>query len=191
MPKIMAIRSTTKDISTTRLPARYRKPSRTAAKPHFEEPWAVPVGGIFASRHVATMGAMHVSASIAYSVDRSTKCSSTPASSGPTIAPNCMTVMFSELAAGNCSTGTIRGIAADRVGLLIAKNACWTDSKHNTTQTLFSPSAACTHSRTDDTASPVDAMTNNSLRSIASAQAPPHKPKTTRGTRAKRPDSPT
>ena len=102
-----------------------------------------------------------------------------------------MTVMFRELAAGNCSAGTIRGIAADRVGLLIAKNACWTDSRHNTTHTLFSSSAACTHSRIDDTANPTDAMISNSLRSIASAQAPPHKPKITSGTSAKSPDSPT
>jgi hypothetical protein len=39
-----------------------------------------------------------------------------PASSGPTIAPNCMTVMFSELAAGSWSLDRIRGIAADLVG---------------------------------------------------------------------------
>ncbi len=59
-----------------------------------------------------------------YSVERSTQCKSTPASSGPTIAPNCWTVMFSELAAGNCSMGTSRGTAAPRVGQFTAKNAC-------------------------------------------------------------------
>ncbi len=104
-----------------------------AAKPHLEEPRAVPVGGIFARRNVATIGAAHVTASIKYSVD----------------------------------------------------------SRLSTTQTLSRPSAACTQSSTDETASPMDAMTSNGLRSIASAHAPPHRPKTTRGTSAKMPESPT
>ena len=56
----------------------------------------------------------------------------------------------------------MRGIAAERVGLLIAKNACCTDSRHSTTQTLLSASAACSHSSTDATASPHDAMISSS-----------------------------
>ena len=82
------------------------------------------MAGIGASRNVAQIGSTQVIASIRYSVDRSTKRSNTPASSGPTMAPNCITVVFSELAAGNCSPGSIRGMAADRVGELIAKKTC-------------------------------------------------------------------
>nr|CRL80924.1 hypothetical protein CPGR_04138 [Mycolicibacter nonchromogenicus] len=72
------------------------------------------------SRTVAQIGKMQVAASIRYRVDRSTQPSSSPANSGPTIAPNCMTVMFSELAAGRSLPATSRGIAADRVGALTA-----------------------------------------------------------------------
>ena len=50
---------------------------------------------------VAQIGKVQVIASIRYSVDRSTQRSITPASSGPTMAPNCITVMFNELAAGS------------------------------------------------------------------------------------------
>ena len=69
---------------------------------------------------VAQIAALHVIASIRYSVDRSTQRSINPASNGPTMAPNCMTVMFSELAAASCSPGSMRGIAAERVGELMA-----------------------------------------------------------------------
>src|ERR1700731_405068 len=102
MPKIMAIRSTTNDINTTVLPARYRNPSQTAPNPQRDDPAAsVSVAGIGLNRTVAQIGAAQVIASTRYSVDRSIQRSSTPASSGPTIAPNCITVMFSELAAGS------------------------------------------------------------------------------------------
>ena len=107
------------------------------------------------------------------------------------MAPNCITVMFNELAAATWSAGSMRGIAAERVGWLIAKKACWTESRHSTTQTLFSASAACNHNNTDATASPHDAMMSSSRRSIASAHAPPHRPNTIRGTSANRPESPT
>ena len=56
---------------------------------------------------------------------------------------------------------------------------------------LFSCRKACNHSSTDATASPIEAMISNSLRSIASASAPPQSPNTTSGTRAKMPASPT
>ncbi|SKW15214.1 Uncharacterised protein [Mycobacteroides abscessus subsp. abscessus] len=48
-----------------------------------------PVGGILCSRTVAQIGATHAIASIRYSVDRSTHLSSTPASNGPAMNPNC------------------------------------------------------------------------------------------------------
>lgn len=115
------MRSTTKDMRTTRLPDRYRKPSSTAAKPQREVSSSGECsGGIGVSRNVAQIGAIVVRASMKYSVDRSTHRSSTPASSGPMIAPAWNTVMLSELAAGSCSAGSIRGIAAERVGELIA-----------------------------------------------------------------------
>lgn len=101
MPKIIAIRSTTNDISTTRLPARYRKPSSTAAKPHRAEPRSVLVAGMGVNRIVAQIGARQHTASMRYSVDRSTHRNITPASRGPTIAPNWKTVMLSAFAAGN------------------------------------------------------------------------------------------
>ncbi len=117
IPKTIAIRSTTNDINTTVLPARYLNPSQTDLNPS-DELW--PVGGIGLNRIVAQIGAKQVITSIRYSVDRSTQRNMTPASSGPTIAPNCVTVMFSELAAGSWSPGSIRGIAAERVGALMA-----------------------------------------------------------------------
>ena len=79
-----------------------------------------PDGGIGASRNVAQIAAMQVIASMRYRVDRSTHRNMSPASSGPTIAPNCITVMFNELAAGSWAPGSIRGIAAERVGELTA-----------------------------------------------------------------------
>ena len=98
---------------------------------------------------------------------------------------------FNDVAAGSCSPGTIREIAADRVGELIAKNACWTDNRHSTTHTLLTDAAAWIHSRIDATANPTEAMISSTRRSMASAHAPPQSPKTTSGTSAKIPESPT
>jgi hypothetical protein len=47
-----------------------------------------------------------------------------PASTGPTIELKPITVMFSALAAGNWWLGSIRGIAAERVGEFTAQHAC-------------------------------------------------------------------
>ena len=85
----------------------------------------------------------------------------------------------------------MREMAAVRVGELIAKKACCTESRHITTQTLLIDSAACTHSSTDATANPHEAMISSTRRSITSAHAPPHRPNTTSGTSAKIPESPT
>ncbi|PQM49000.1 hypothetical protein C1Y40_00781 [Mycobacterium talmoniae] len=119
MPRIIAIRSTTNDINTTWLPARYRNPSATAAQPQ-RAAVVSALTGIGVSRQVAQIGSRQVAVSIRYRVDRSTQFSSSPASSGPTIAPNCVTVMFSELAAGSSPPASIRGIAADRAGAFTA-----------------------------------------------------------------------
>ena len=70
--------------------------------------------------------------------------------------------MFSEFAAGSWSPGSMRGMAADRVGELIAKNACCTDSRHSTTHTLSIDSAAWIHSRIEATANPPDVMISSS-----------------------------
>ena len=47
-----------------------------------------------------------------------------PAETGPTIAPNCITVMLSAAAEASWSDGTSLGMIAERVGWLTAKNAC-------------------------------------------------------------------
>jgi hypothetical protein len=120
MPKIIAIRSTTNDINTTVFPARYRNPSRTAPMPHRDDPRSSDVAGMRLSRYVAQIGSTQVTASIRYRVDRSTQLSMMPASSGPTIDPNCVTVMLRALAAGSWSPGRMRGIAAALVGELMA-----------------------------------------------------------------------
>ncbi|CPU35884.1 Uncharacterised protein [Mycobacteroides abscessus] len=99
--------------------------------------------------------------------------------------------MLSALAAGNCPRGSIRGMAAARVGELIAKNPCCTESRHSTTHTLSTDNAACSHSSTDEAASPVAVMISSVRRSMRSASAPPHRPNTTSGTRPKTPVSPT
>jgi hypothetical protein len=53
-------------------------------------------------------------------VDKSTQLSNRPAISGPMMAPNCITVMFSEFAAANWSPGSIREMAAERAGAFTA-----------------------------------------------------------------------
>ena len=102
-----------------------------------------------------------------------------------------MTVMLSELAAGSCSIGSSLGSTAERVGWLTAKNACCTANSHSSTHTLSSPIAACSQNPALVRISPQVVTTSSVRRSIASASAPPHSPKTTSGTRPKTPVSPT
>ena len=116
---------------------------------------------------------------------------STPATRGPPIAPAMKTVMFSELAAGSSSAGTSFGITALRVGWLTAKNACCTEKRHSSSQTLVLPATACSQKSALVPISPQVVTISMVRRSKTSASAPPHSPKTTSGTRPKRPVSPT
>ena len=59
--------------------------------------------------------------------------------SGPPMAPACITVMFSELAAGRSGSGSSRGSTAFRVGWLTAKNACCTENRTSSSHTLVPP----------------------------------------------------
>lgn len=113
--------STTNDASRTFCVARYVKPPRTSLNPARRD---VPVGGIAGSFHTAHSVARRKIESSRYSSCRPADGMRTPASSGPAIAPNCTTVMFSEFAAGNCLPGINRGMIAARVGWFTAKNAC-------------------------------------------------------------------
>ena len=114
-----------------------------------------------------------------------------PATSGPAIAPACMTVMFSELAAGSSAAGTSRGSSALRVGWLTAKNACCTANSDSSSQTFVEPANACTANRPLVTIRPMVVTSRIVRRSNTSASAPPYRPKTTRGTRPNTPVSPT
>ena len=116
---------------------------------------------------------------------------SAPARTGPTMAPNCMTVMLSEAAEASWSGGRSRGMIAVRVGWLTAKNACCTASNASTSQMLRLPSAACSQNPPVVTTSPAVVTSSSVRRSIESDSAPPQIPNTTRGTSAKAPASPT
>ena len=116
---------------------------------------------------------------------------STPASSGPAIAPACTTVMFSALAAGSSAAGSSRGSTALRVGWLTARNAVCTENSTSTVQTPPMPLVAVTQRASELTAMPAPVTSSSTRRSTASAMAPPHSPNTISGTRPNSPVSPT
>ena len=116
---------------------------------------------------------------------------STPAASGPPIAPAWKTVMFSELAAGSSSSGRILGSTALRVGWLTAKNACCTANRLSSSQTFAPPRNACSQNSPLVMISPTVVTTRIVRRSKTSASAPPYRPKTMSGTSPKTPVSPT
>jgi hypothetical protein len=119
---------------------------------------------------------------------------SAPATSGPAIAPAWKTVMLSEFAAGSSSSGISFGRIALRVGWLIAKNACCTENRHRSSHTLppsAEPIAAWTKKSALVPIRPQVVTTSRVRRSKWSARAPPHRPKTTRGTRPNTPVRPT
>ena len=116
---------------------------------------------------------------------------STPANSGPTTAPNVITVKLSVFAAGSSPGVTRRGMTALRAGWLIASSADCTANSTSTTQTPPAPLAAVTHSASDIAAMPAPLIRSSVRRSIASAIAPPHSPNTTSGTSPNRPVRPT
>ena len=116
---------------------------------------------------------------------------STPASSGPPIAPAWKTVMLSEFAAGSRSSGRSLGSTALRVGWLTAKNACCTAKRLSSSQTFVPPRSACTQNSPLVTINPTVVTARMVRRSKTSASAPPYSPKTTSGTSPKMPVSPT
>ena len=105
--------------------------------------------------------------------------------------PAMNTVMLRELAEGSRYAGSSLGSTADRVGWLIAKNACCTAKRPSSSQTFSRPSAACTQKQPLVTIRPIVVIISSLRRSIASARAPPHSPKTMSGTRPNTPVSPT
>ena len=107
------------------------------------------------------------------------------------MAPACITVMFSELAAGSRFSGSSRGSTALRVGWLTAKNACCTEKRPSSSHTFPAPDHACSQNSALVAISPIVVQISRVRRSITSASAPPHRPKTTSGTRPKTPVSPT
>ena len=110
---------------------------------------------------------------------------STPASSGPTITPTCRTVIARAFAAATPDGPTIAGMTALRVGWLTAANPeTQAVSTHSTARLPPPGSSACTASSALVTAAPVDVISISFRRSIASAMAPPSRPKTTSGTSA-------
>ena len=80
---------------------------------------------------------------------------------------------------------------ADRVGWLIAKNACCTESSAITSHTFWFPAAAWSQNSRAVTMRPTVVNMRSLRRSSASASAPPQSPKTMRGTSANTPVSPT
>ena len=107
------------------------------------------------------------------------------------MAPACITVMFSELAAGSRWLGSSRGSTALRVGWLTAKNACCTENRPSNVHTFATPDQACSQNSALVTIRPTVVTISSVRRSITSARAPPHSPKTTSGTRPKTPVRPT
>ena len=132
-----------------------------------------------------------VTVSSRYSHGKPTTGMSTPAISGPPMAPACITVMFSELAAGSRFSGSSRGSTALRVGWLTAKNACCTANRDSSSHTLPAPVHACSQNSVLVAIRPSVVMTSSVRRSMTSASAPPQSPKTTSGTRPKTPVRPT
>ncbi len=107
------------------------------------------------------------------------------------MAPACITVMFSELAAGSNGRGSSRGITALRVGWLTAKNACCTENRLSSSHTSAPPRNAWSQNSALVPIRPTVVITSRVRRSKMSASEPPHSPKTTSGTRPKTPVSPT
>ena len=77
------------------------------------------------------------------------------------------------------------------MGWFTAKKACCRPSSSSTTHTEPSPTAACTQSSTEVSASPKLVTSSSLRRSTASAIAPPHTPKSSSGASATAPESPT
>jgi hypothetical protein len=137
------------------------------------------------------MVAKRVQVSTAYRAENPRTGIRAPPTSGPAMAPACITVTFRALAAGSWCAGSSRGSTALLVGWLIAKNACWTANSARSSHTSFAPAAAWAQNAALDRISPTVVTRRIERRSSTSASAPPHSPKTTSGTSPKTPVRPT
>ena len=99
--------------------------------------------------------------------------------------------MLSAFAAGRCSFGINRGMIAERVGLLTAKQADCNATTTYSSHTQRRSSTACATSTNDSAHRPSEATSASLRRSNASANAPPYSPNPTNGTSAKIPTTPT
>ena len=116
---------------------------------------------------------------------------SAPPTIGPTSAPTEVTVPPRALAAGSCPVGTSRGITELRTGEFMPNIACCTIRSTISRATESTCSAACTHSASDEAATPVLVSSIRVRRSMVSATAPPHRPKTINGIRPQKLAMPT
>ncbi len=124
-------------------------------------------------------------------MDRPVTGISAPPTIGPTSAPTEETVPPSALAAGSCSGGTSRGMVALRTGEFMPNIACCTISSTISRATESTCSAACTHSASEEAATPMLVSSIRVRRSIVSATEPPHRPKTISGSSPQRLAMPT
>ncbi len=88
------------------------------------------------------------------------------------MAPACITVMLSELAAGSSDIGSSRGSTALRVGWLTAKNACCTENSPSSSHTLPTPLQACSQNSTLVAMRPIVVQISRVRRSMTSARRP-------------------
>src|SRR5215467_9410802 len=116
----IAAMSTANDSSSTGVVARYRRPKMTSDHPPRSGDTS-PTGGIAGSRSAAHSATVNVMASTAYAQDTPEPLPiRTPATSGPATVATFDMVKFSALAWANSFAGTIRGMIADRVGIVTA-----------------------------------------------------------------------
>jgi hypothetical protein len=95
------------------------------------------------------------------------------------------------LAAGISAVGTMRGMIACRAGELTAKPADCTAVSASSSIGLRTPSSACASRPTVDSQVSAELASRSLRRSTTSAAAPPHNPKTSRGTNPATPSRPT
>ena len=147
------------------------------------------------SRSVDHRPTVNSSASAPYAIGsavcRSQVARITPTVSGPSTTAASPVVKESVFAAGTWLAGTSLGMIALRVGLVSA-------NAHDCTAVKTSSTHGSSHSSSDCTRKPrvpshitAEPAISSLRRSIASARAPPHRPKTSRGTRAATPSRPT
>src|SRR5262245_58105134 len=121
----IAAMSTANDSSSTGVVARYRRPKITSDQPLVLDDTS-PTGRIAGSRSAAQSATVNVSASTAYAQNTPDPAPiSTPAASGPATVATFDIVKFSVFAWASSFAGTMRGMIADRVGIVTATAADW------------------------------------------------------------------